>query len=106
MSRSIEEHKHYSDVVYKCRLHCKQDSASKMARDFIHDHGEQLLNLFLIQDLVKNVECVRRCKLRNLGEGPRAINIFRSITQAFVELKPYDYLQICAFKVSICMCVK
>ena len=90
MNEAIEDYHFYHDAQVNCRLTCQKASSNNPSITHQGDlqHWERL---------IKQTLCILKCKKNVLQE--RAEIISRSVTDDFESFKPYDYLQLCYFKV-------
>lgn len=91
MNEAIEDYHFYNDAQIGCRLSCKKPSGEK---EVTPQHVEDLRYW---ETMIKQTLCILKCKKKVL-QG-RAEIISRTVSQDFESYKPYDYLQLCYFKV-------
>ena len=91
MSAAIDDYKLYHTVLIDCRLKCQQESETDI------DHN-MFLELAFFDKQLKASDCLRRCKKEHLGSRPEVVN--EKVEHDFKNLEPYNYLQLCAYKVS------
>ena len=93
MQRALDDYKFYHDTLTDCRLGCKQINP-------VANQPMSSIELEFFHASLKRSDCLRRCKEMKLPDRPEGVT--EEINTEFEELKPYDYMQICAFKVSCC----
>jgi len=92
MNEAIEDYHFYNDAQIGCRLSCKKPSGEKQVTP---QHVEDLRYW---ETMIKQTLCILKCKKKVL-QG-RAEIISRTVSQDFESYKPYDYLQLCYFKLN------
>lgn len=92
MNEAIEDYHFYRDAVVGCRLECIKESFEK---PLVSPHLEDMK---LWEKMIKKTLCLLKCK-KNILKN-RAEIVDKKVTYEFETLKPYDYLQLCYFKVS------
>ena len=90
MQKALADYKEYTDTLVECRLQCNSDNV-------IAENSGTLVELSFLESAIKKSDCLRRCKELRLKNRPESID--ESVKADFDSLKPYDYLQICAYKV-------
>lgn len=100
MNEAIEDFHFYKDAVVGCRIECMRARSEK---DLI---SPQLEDMKLWERMIKQTLCILKCKKRILRD--RAEIVDKTVMESFDILKPYDYLQLCYFKVLItsAICLK
>lgn len=93
MNEAIEDWHFYQDAVVGCRLKCQRDSAEQLLT------SPQLEDMKLWERNIKQTLCILKCKKGILKN--RAEIVAKNVVQDFENFKPYDYLQLCYFKVSV-----
>ncbi len=93
MKRALEDYKFYTENLADCRQKCKHKSNYET-------ETPAFAELQFFDNAVKRSDCIRRCKQKRFGERPES-DATTEIKVEFEGLKPYDYLQICAYKVSL-----
>ena len=91
LQRALDDYKFYHDTLTDCRLKCKRGHPMVALES-------QEFELDFFNAALKRSDCLRRCKEEKLPDRPEGIA--EDVEREFEEHKPYDYLQICAFKVS------
>ena len=91
MNEAIEDWHFYQDAVVGCRLKCQRDSVGQPVV------SPQLEDMKLWERLIKQTLCILKCKKGLLKN--RAEIVAKNVVQDFDSFKPYDYLQLCYFKV-------
>jgi hypothetical protein len=95
--KSLEDYRFYRRNLAHCRLSCKTISAS-MVNKKRRNLGDNMDMLFLYGS-VQNSDCMRRCRKKIFGKRPEVTD--QEILHAFETLEPYNFLQLCFFKVWI-----
>ena len=91
--RSLEDYVWYRNNLINCRLKCNKGS-----KESINSTDFSLIDLNFFEMALKNSNCMRRCKKRVFGDRPESVS--KEVRKEFASKKPYDFLQICSFKVS------
>ena len=91
MNEALEDYHFYIDAQVGCRLSCQKPSSNKYITP------QNLEDLMHWETMIKQTLCILKCKKKVL-KG-RAEIISRSVSYDFESFKPYDYLQLCYFKV-------
>lgn len=91
MNEAIEDYHFYIDAQVGCRLSCRKQSSDKYVTP------QNLTDLRYWESMIKQTLCILKCKKNVLKN--RAEVISRSVSHDFESFKPYDYLQLCYFKV-------
>ncbi len=91
MNEAIEDYHFYRDAVVGCRLKCHKESVGKPLT------SPQLEDMKLWERLIKQTLCILKCKKDILKN--RAEIVAKTVTADFESLKPYDYMQLCYYKV-------
>ena len=87
----IEDFKFYYQNVADCRQRCKNEFSS--------DTGSGAIPEILFFDTVlERSHCIEKCKQKRFGNRPE-VNVPEDVYLDFVNLMPYNYLQMCAYKV-------
>ena len=92
MNEAIEDYHFYKDAVVGCRLECLKESFEKPLV------SPQLEDMKLWEKMIKKTLCLLKCKKSILKD--RAEIIDHKVREDFETLRPYDYLQLCYYKVS------
>lgn len=91
MNEAIEDYHFYRDAVVGCRLECLKESFEK---PLVSPHLEDMK---LWEKMIKKTLCLLKCKKALLKN--RAEITDKTVIHEFESLRPYDYLQLCYFKV-------
>lgn len=91
ITKSLQEYRTYNQVLVDCRNSCKLN--------FTHVPQDTHPDLHFLNNILKQSYCVKQCKSSKLGTQTENFVVSDKVKEAFDALKPYDYLQICAFKV-------
>lgn len=92
MNEALEDYHFYIDAQVGCRLSCQKPSSNKYITP------QNLEDLTHWETMIKQTLCILKCKKKVL-KG-RAEIISRSVSHDFESFKPYDYLQLCYFKIN------
>jgi len=94
MHRAISARRAYWDNVIECRSQCS------VLHPFTDIAPEKLLDPLYVYRASQRSKCIEDCKRSKFGAQPdMPYNAERE--QDFDKLVPYDYLQMCAYKVKI-----
>lgn len=93
MNEAIEDYHFYWDAVVGCRLDCHKESFDNRLV------SPQLEDMRLWEKMIKQTLCLLKCKKGVLKN--RAEIVDKKVQEQFQTLLPYDYLQLCYFKVRI-----
>ena len=97
MNEAIEDYHFYVDSQVGCRLNCQKIvSVNAMGKQISPNNLEDMK---FFEKMVKQTLCLLKCK-KNLLKN-RAEIVSRQIMESFEYFRPYDYLQLCYFKVKI-----
>ena len=89
--KALEDYRFHQDTLVGCRLKCAYEAPKSNITTSLE---------FKFLDLaIRKSNCIRRCKSARLQDRPE-VEVLDSIKADFDDYKPYDFLQICAFKVS------
>lgn len=92
MDRAIRDYNDFVESLARCRRGCRvKYTGIELAPD-------ESLELAFFDMTVKRANCIARCR-REKVKGPSQDVFTDEVSTAFESLKPYDYLQICAYKV-------
>ncbi|KAK2155798.1 hypothetical protein LSH36_231g04018 [Paralvinella palmiformis] len=98
MRKAIADHKTFQDNLIECRLMC--ESVSKNSDKYLSYEDlamrDRLSELSFFEIALRRSDCIRRCKKEKLSGRPESVD--QEIMAEFDKLKPYDYLQICAYQ--------
>ena len=97
MSKALADFQYYNLNVAECRLRCNTLQYSTSDLKHSTDHEYKNTDLAFFQTFLKRSDCLRNCKELRFKGRPEEER--PDIRQAFEEFNPYDYLQICAYKV-------
>ena len=101
MRKAIADHKTFQDNLIECRLMC--ESVSKNSDKYLSYEDlamrDRLSELSFFEIALRRSDCIRRCKKEKLSGRPESVD--QEIMAEFDKLKPYDYLQICAYQVCL-----
>ncbi|XP_013392935.1 prolyl 3-hydroxylase 1 isoform X3 [Lingula anatina] len=92
MSRAIEDYHFYTETLAECRRLCTK--ANKFNTQKPVD-----MQLAIFGNYVYKSNCIRKCKMTKFKTRPD--NYSAEVDEAFENLKPYDYYQLCAFKIQL-----
>ena len=91
IKRALDDYKYYTENLSDCRQLCKHhNNFDVKSVAFAETH--------YFYNAIQRSDCIRRCKKKRFGERPDSEAVLE-VRLEFESLKPYDYLQICAFKV-------
>ncbi len=93
----IKEFKYYRSSLAYCRIKC-----SNLTRIAINDDGLNEQRYF--QVIFKKALCIRKCKHDRLGSRPERIN--QEVTDKYLSMTPYSYLQFAYYKVRMLLSVR
>ncbi|XP_071505938.1 prolyl 3-hydroxylase 1-like [Diadema antillarum] len=88
--RALQEFHYYRSSLTECRLKCQNLSLIATSEN------DPLSELKVFEGVFKKADCTRRCKLRKLGG--RSERIDDSVTDKFLSMTPYSYLQFAYYK--------
>ena len=91
IKRALDDYKYYTENLSDCRQLCKHHSSYDV-------RSVTFAELHFFDNAIRRSDCIRRCKKKRFGERPELEGTIE-VRLEFEALKPYDYLQICAFKV-------
>jgi len=94
MNRAISARRTYWDNVVECRSECA------VLHSFRDMSPENLLDPMYVHRASQRSECIEDCKRLKFG-GQVDTPVNAEVEEAFNSLMPYDYLQMCAYKVTI-----
>ena len=89
--RALEDYKQYREELVTCRLKCRAESKTNI-------NSTHHLDLAFFDLSLRRSNCLRRCKKAAFGPRPEVTS--EKIESDFENLEPYNYLQLCAYKVS------
>ena len=89
--KALEDYRFYQDTLVGCRVKCAHDITPRA--------NATSLEFQFYDYAIRKSNCIRRCKAARLLDRPD-VEVDESIKNDFETYKPYDFLQICAFKVS------
>jgi len=92
MSRAISARRAYMDNVVECRSQCSA------LHPFLDIAPENLLDPLYVYRASQRSKCIEDCKRLKFGGQPD-VPFDAEREEAFDKLEPYDYLQMCAYKV-------
>ncbi|XP_030848736.1 prolyl 3-hydroxylase 1 isoform X3 [Strongylocentrotus purpuratus] len=88
--RALQEFDYFRASLTECRLKCQNVS-------HISSSGKDTLSeLKVFEAVFKKADCTRRCKLKKLGG--RSERIDDAVTDKFLSMTPYSYLQFAYYK--------
>lgn len=91
MQKALQDFHHYHNNLADCRVRCQNSQKS-------HVDSTQHSELAFFETVLLRSNCLRRCKQKKLGARVESV-VGEDIKNAFATFLPYDYLQICAYKV-------
>ena len=91
MKRALQDYKYYTENLSDCRQLCKHHNNFDVK-------SAVFAEMHYFDNAIRRSDCIRRCKKKRFGERPETEAVIE-VKLEFDNLKPYDYLQICAFKV-------
>ena len=91
MSKALEDFRLFQNNLIACRQKCHKEITP-------NDSTQKHLDLTFFTSVVKKSDCLRRCKDEKIGNRPETVK--EEIHEIFLNLEPYDYLQICGYKVN------
>jgi len=94
MNRAISVRRAYWDNVNECRSQCS------VLHPFLDIAPEKLLDPLYVYRASQRSKCIEECKRSKFGGQPD-VPFDAELEDAFEKLVPYDYLQICAYKVNL-----
>jgi len=94
MHRAISARRAYWDGVVECRSQCS------VLHPFLDIAPENLLDPLYVYRASQRSKCIEDCKRSKFGGQPD-VPYDAALEEAFDKLLPYDYLQMCAYKVII-----
>ena len=89
ISEALEVYNEATRSYASCRENCQ--------RTFVAVNVEASIELNFLKLALAKSRCLRKCQLEKTGEAQNKVP--SSVKADFEMLQPYDYLQICAFKV-------
>jgi len=92
MNRAISARRAYWDGVVECRSECA------VLHSFVGIAAENLLDPLYVYRASQRSKCIDDCKRLKFG-GQADVPFNAELEDAFNSLMPYDYLQMCAYKV-------
>jgi len=92
MHRAVNARRAYWDSVVECRSQCSS------LHPFVDIAPENLLDPLYVYRASQRSKCIEDCKRSKFGGQPD-VSYNAELEEAFDKLVPYDYLQICAYKV-------
>lgn len=92
IKRALDDYKYYTENLSDCRQVCKHYNNYDV-------RSTAFAELHFFDNAIKRSDCIRRCKKKRFGDRPETEAVIE-VRLEFENLKPYDYLQICAFKVT------
>jgi len=97
MNRAISARRAYWDNIVECRSQCS-------ALHPFHDIApENILDPLYVYRASQRSKCIEDCKRSKFG-GQLDMPFNVELEEAFDTLVPYDYLQLCAYKVKMYFC--
>jgi hypothetical protein len=109
MRRSLEDYKLYRDVLWNCHQKCDRqirtdpfpiDTASFRDEKKAIYGNKGVLEARILEKFVKKALCLRRCRTDRLPDRPSHASDSK-VDEYFREMKPYSYMQLCYWKVSL-----
>jgi len=94
MNRAISARRAYWDGVVECRSQCS------FLHPFLDIAPENLLDPLYVYGASQRSKCIEDCK-RSMFGGQPDMPFDADLEEAFDSLMPYDYLQLCAYKVKM-----
>ena len=91
MQSALDDYKFYHDNLATCRINCQNIPSIKA-------DNPQSVDIAFFKYALQNSDCIRRCKQRVFNGRPESVG--KKVIDDFAKLKPYNYLQICAYKVN------
>ena len=98
MNRAIGARRAYWDSVVECRSECA------VLHPFAGIAPENLLDPLYVYRASQRSKCIEDCKRLKFG-GQADVTFNTELEEAFNSMMPYDYLQMCAYKVIILVVV-
>jgi len=92
MNRAISARRAYWDNVVECRSQCA------LLHPFLDITPEKLLDPLYVYRASQRSKCIEDCRRTKFGGQPD-VPFDAEREEAFNRLVPYDYLQLCAYKV-------
>ena len=93
MDRAIRGYNDFVESLTRCRRGCREKHTAVGLAS-----GESLELAFFDMTL-KRANCIARCRREKVKGPSKDLFSTDDVAAAFESLKPYDYLQICAYKV-------
>lgn len=100
MLNAMDERKEHNKILVQCRSKCRDDDegATTMEEEKEEDGGDNELEFF--GKTLSNTLCLLKCKKQRLPEKLHSSALVpRYIEDAFDSRLPYDYLQLCYYKI-------
>ena len=97
MSRAISARHTYRDNLIECRSQCA------LLHPFLDIAPGNFLDPLYVYRASQRSKCIEECKRSKFGGQPD-VPFNAELEEAFDDLVPYDYLQICAYKVKMHFC--
>lgn len=91
---ALEKYRAYTRKLQNCRLRCANDV--ELAEPLYHVDIE---DLGFYERAIRNTLCIMKCKNKSGAFG--AYNLDKKTESLFENRKPYEYLHLCYFQVSI-----
>ncbi|XP_074659759.1 prolyl 3-hydroxylase 2-like isoform X2 [Tubulanus polymorphus] len=99
MVQALDSYREYKRDLTRCRVTCKRRHAvQKLPSNSDHDNRDRYLDLIFYESVTRNADCLRRCKRQMFGEEAELVTTDPEITEAFNNLEPYNYIQLCFHK--------
>lgn len=89
-------YKDYYEVFASCRINCEYED--KRISPFFEENIE---NLHYYESIVRKTLCMEKCKRKLMPTLPEYFYMNNWARNSFAARKPYEYLQLCYYHVSI-----
>lgn len=94
LERSVNGYHDYYNVITSCRIECEyKRQRIRPLYDF------DINNLQFFESIVRKTLCLEQCKQNLLPNMPKFFFLNKFMKDTFAERKPYEYLQLCYFRV-------
>ena len=96
MDSAIHGYNDFVESLTRCRRGCREKYAGTGIS------SGTALEFAFFDTTLKRANCIAKCR-RERVNGPSREHFTGDVAAAFESLKPYDYLQICAYRVRECV---
>lgn len=95
ISSSVDFYFEMQASAAMCRKSCRPKSPEKLTFEF----SDETDNIAFYDQLVKEALCVAKCKYDKMSAYPEPKEVPTDVEEEFEKRLPYDYLQLCYYKV-------